>query len=84
MTASPTPTPAPVATPRLEDGEGSALPCGLLLALVGGGIGLILLGVWGFWVGRKVLPLESEVGIEEAEAEAKAEAEEKEERKQVN
>jgi hypothetical protein len=53
MTASPTPTPAPVATPRLEDGEGSALPCGLLLALVGGGIGLILLGVWGFWRTRE-------------------------------
>ena len=47
-------------------------------------IGILTLGVWGFWVGRKVLPLESEVGIEEAEAEAKAEAEEKEERKQVN
>jgi hypothetical protein len=53
MTASPTPTPAPVATPRLEDGKESALPCGLLLALVGGGIGLILLGVWGFWRTRE-------------------------------
>ena len=38
-------------------------------------LGVLTLGVWGFWLGRKVLPLESESGIDEVvnETEAKAE-----------
>lgn len=49
MDASPTPTPDPSPTRRPAASRNSSLPCGLLLALAGGGIGLILLGVWGFW-----------------------------------
>jgi Ni/Fe-hydrogenase subunit HybB-like protein len=32
-------------------------------------LGIMMLGVWGFWFGRRVLPLESESGITEAQAE---------------
>jgi hypothetical protein len=53
MITSPTPTLTPARTDRPEVNRDPLLSWGLLLALVGAGIGLILLGAWGFWRARK-------------------------------
>jgi len=53
LTPSLTPTPTPQPTRRPAADEEPSPPCGLLLALVVGGMGLILFGLWGFWRGRE-------------------------------